>query len=85
MSSCFLACISRDCSVDGWVAVLEAVLRQPRLSFRRKELPDDGASGSSLEDAVCADGESLTDLEAVRGLGPIGLAAGVAAGVATSR
>lgn len=85
MSSCFLALTSRDCSADGGLAFLEAVLRHPRLSLRRRELLDDGASGSSLEDAVWADGESLIDFEAVRGLGPIGFPAGVAAGVSTSR
>lgn len=65
---------STDVGVGG---TLDEVLRHPRLSFLRKELPEDGGSGSSLDDMVLMDAESLiVDLEVVRDRGPIGLVDG---------
>lgn len=66
---------SVDVGVDG---TLDEALRHPRLSFLRNELPDVGGSGSSTEDMVLIEAESLArakDLDVARARGPIGLAA----------
>ena len=56
---------------------LGGALRHPKLNFRRR--PEAGVGGgcsvSSVEDTVCIDAVSLTDLDTARGLGPIGLEA----------